>query len=734
MRSLGIESFGRMRSRSGARGYSASVRSLIATGAFLVLLGCPLPSNVLYRCEPDGTCAAAGFVCGRDTYCRPAGEGVDSGACIPRDVAALCATVDCGFVDDGCGATRECERTCPTSQECGVKEPNRCGFPSLCTSEGWCWEHPLPQGFNLNAALRLDSRHSWLIGENRTVLFFDGERSRLQEVPAPPGVELFAIHGTAPNDVFVVGGNGVTLHFDGARWEREGTLTGFTNPLRTVWSLGDGGALAAGNNGRLMSRAALVDPFSRWTVETFPSTEEIRDVFSDGDGTLYAVTRRNELFARDPARAGDWRRLDTVPLQDTFAGMARAGGLTFGGNAFARGTMVHRDADGGWRELTDAGFSVLEFARAADGGVFAIGSSGFDFGYLDEAENFTHFVVQPGFWNAAAALPGPRLLLAGLAGSTAVVELDGGLSWLSTPRVQRGHSLNALCGASPQAMFAVGGVDNGACPTCKVRWLEREIGLSGAHWLERDFQLGNTSALLTCYAESADRVWLPGNDSKFVFLSAGQATWGDFGGGGLYGQYSGAWGNPDAGYIFTRREASQLTTSAEGVTGFTITDIGGGGGLRSVWGLGANDILVAGINGTTSRYDGTIWTQQYVGVSEELASVHGALTVDGGRRYVAAGNAGTLYSVVNDAGVLAQLSPAVNFSGTWVSTRGTAWAVGKASDGGAYVVRSAPGGSWAVEALSSPRPVTGVFGFDQPDGGATVWLSGPQGMILRKQQ
>ena len=710
------------------------MRSLIATGAFLVLLGCPLPSNVLYRCEQDGTCTTAGLRCAPDGYCHPERDFVDAGLCVPGDVAASCAAVDCGFVTDGCGVERLCERTCPASQECGVNAPNRCGFPALCTAEGWCWEHPLPQGFNLNAALRLDARHTWLVGENRTVLFFDGARSRLQDAPAPPGIDLHAIHGTAPNDVFVVGGGGVMLHFDGTRWEREGTLTGFNTQLRTVWSLGDGGAIAAGPGGHLLSRAALIDPFSRWTLEMFPSVDEIRDVFADADGALYAVTRRNELFTRDPARVSDWRRLDTVPLTETFAGLAHAGGLTFGGNAVDRGTVVHRGADGGWRALTDAGFAALELIPA-DGGIFVLGNSGSDFAFLDDAENFTRFVVQPGAWSAATALPGPKLLVAGVAGATAVVELDGGLSWRSTPRVSRGQSLNALCGASPEAMFAVGGIDNGAaCPTCKVRWLERQVGSSGVHWLAKDFQLGNTTQLLACYAESADRVWMPGNDSKFVFLSAAQATWGDFGGGGLYGQYSGAWGNPDAGYIFTRRESSQLTTSGDGLMGFAVNDIGGGGGLRSVWGLGPDDIMVAGLNGTTSRYDGTIWAQQYVGVSNELVSVHGALTLDGGRRYVAAGNAGALYSVVGDAGVLGQLSPAVNFASTWVSARGTAWAVGKASDGGAFVVRSEPGGAWALEPLTSPRPVTGVFGFDQADGGATVWLSGQQGMILRKQE
>lgn len=702
------------------------MRALIAT-AVLVLLGCPLPSNVLYRCESNGTCAQAGHTCGSDNYCRPSTDGGEP--CVPRDVAAICAAVDCGFVDDGCGQERECERACPSGQECGVNEPNRCAVPSLCTAEGWCWENPLPQGFHLNAALRLDARRTWFVGENRVVVFFDGDRSRLQDAPAPPGAELLALHGTALDDVFAVGTGGVMLHYDGTRWEREGTLAGFTGTLRTVWSFGDGGALAAGPGGRVLSRAALIDPFSRWTLETFPSTEEVVEVLGDSTGGVYAVTRRNELFTR-PAGGTNWERLDTVPLTETFAATPRGDGLLFGGSAADKANLMQRDPDGGWRQLTDAGFTTTGFARG-DGGVFAL-SNGLDFAWLDDADQLTRFVVQPGQWNAGAALPGPKLLLVGVAGSTAVATLDGGLTWRSTPRPTRGQSLNAICGTSPGALYAVGGIDNGAaCATCKVRWLERSVTTAGPLWTPRDFQLGNTTQLLACYAENAERVWLTGDDSKFVHLASGTPTSGDFGG-TVSGRYSGAWGNPDAGYFFARRESSELTLSSDGLSGFVLSGTVASGPPRSVWGLSGTNVRVAGLNGATSYFDGVSWWQDNLTTSSEFASVHGASLLDGGQRYVAAGSRGTIYTVDGDAGALTELSPAVDFNSAWVSASGRAWAVGQASDGGAFVMRNAGGAAWTFEPLTSPRPVTGVFGFDREDGGVSVWLSGPQGMILRK--
>jgi hypothetical protein len=135
---------------------------------------------------------------------------------------------------------------------------------------------------------------------------------------------------------------------------------------------------------------------------------------------------------------------------------------------------------------------------------------------------------------------------------------------------------------------------------------------------------------------------------------------------------------------------------------------------------------VAGLNGAISHFDGVTWTAELVG-NTDFAAVHGARMAGGERRYVAVGTAGALLSVVGDAGVLTQVSNAVSFSGTWVSPSGTAWAVGRASDGGAFVMKSAPAGAWGLVPLTSPRPVTGVFGFD-----ATIWVTGPQGMILRK--
>ncbi len=64
----------------------------------------------------------------------------------------------------------------------------------------------------------------------------------------PPGAEtspLYAVHGTAPNDVWAVGGGPVAIHWDGNRWAttsvppREGRLVGvYAAGPKDVWAVG----------------------------------------------------------------------------------------------------------------------------------------------------------------------------------------------------------------------------------------------------------------------------------------------------------------------------------------------------------------------------------------------------------------------------------------------------------------------------------------------------------------
>lgn len=72
-------------------------RALLAASAACLAAGClVLPSDVAYRCEPDGGCVSAELRCWSDGYCRAGTE--------PTDAGALDAGGDAGAVDAGSDA------------------------------------------------------------------------------------------------------------------------------------------------------------------------------------------------------------------------------------------------------------------------------------------------------------------------------------------------------------------------------------------------------------------------------------------------------------------------------------------------------------------------------------------------------------------------------------------------------------------------------------------------------
>jgi photosystem II stability/assembly factor-like uncharacterized protein len=714
------------------------VRILVLALLAMVVSGCPLPTNVRYRCEADGTCALKDQVCGPDRYCHPpsdleddGGLKLDGGPCVKRDVTAECAAAECGFVFDGCEPI-DCQRDCPAPQECGVDRPNRCALPRLCTAEGWCWENPLPQGYDLNAATRLDGRHAWFVGEARTILFWDGERSTLQHNPAPPTASFEDVFAFSTSEAYVVGSQGVILHFDGTRWEREQANSQPMATLRAVYAFGDGGALAGGNGGLLLSRRAALEPNIRWAVENLGTTEDVRDVFVDAEGRTLVLTRRNQLFTRGPQGWEPYERVGV--LSETYAGTQWHGGLLVAGWGNNGQTMawLAPDAgrDGGNWEGLDAGFVVLEL-QPGDGGLFLIGQNG-QFGFYEDDGDFIRFNTNLNIPLTGISHTGHTLLAAGQNGVMATVNLDSttpstAVTLRSSAVVRRGQNFNAVCGTSPTALYALGMNETGGGP----RWYERNESANGVEWKMREFALGGTNGLYGCFAEP-DRAWFTGDDTKFINLVATQPVYSDFTG-AFGGTYVSAWGARGvAGYYFVRTNSNELTFSDSGVSGdFQARPVNSPSDLRAVWGLGSDDIVTVGTSGTVSKYDGATWTNATLG-ADDLLSLHGVRLSDNSRRYVASGANGTVATFDSLGDVLQVIDPAAELHEAFVAPSGVAYVGGLASDGGGVLFQqNVPGGAWTEVPLATPREVNGIFGL-VANSKAPLWLVGPRGMILRK--
>ena len=119
--------------------------------------------------------------------------------------------------------------------------------PPICTSAGWCWENPLPQG----AALSIwaaSANDVWAADGAGSFLRFDGQSWKWVDSGADGG--LLAIWGGSATNLWAVGERGSIVRWDGARWSP--VPSGTTQNLWAVWGSGSNDVWTAGEQGTLL--------------------------------------------------------------------------------------------------------------------------------------------------------------------------------------------------------------------------------------------------------------------------------------------------------------------------------------------------------------------------------------------------------------------------------------------------------------------------------------------------
>ncbi len=108
----------------------------------------------------------------------------------------------------------------------------------------WIFEAP-PNDARLNDVWA-SGEDAFAVGEGGALLRRDATNG-WTALDAGTDVDLNGVAGTAINDVWAVGADGVALHYDGAAWTA--TDTGVTEPLWAVFAPGSNAVYAVGNNG-----------------------------------------------------------------------------------------------------------------------------------------------------------------------------------------------------------------------------------------------------------------------------------------------------------------------------------------------------------------------------------------------------------------------------------------------------------------------------------------------------
>src|SRR2546426_2942663 len=92
----------------------------------------------------------------------------------------------------------------------------------VCSSDGWCWSNPLPQGNPLTSVWGSASTDVWAVGYGGTILHWDG--SAWAGVPSGTPNTLYGVWGGGRTDGWAAGGAGQARAVGGAGVEGAGTV------------------------------------------------------------------------------------------------------------------------------------------------------------------------------------------------------------------------------------------------------------------------------------------------------------------------------------------------------------------------------------------------------------------------------------------------------------------------------------------------------------------------------
>jgi hypothetical protein len=171
---------------------------------------------------------------------------------------------------------------------------------------------PTPNVTYLYGITALAPDDAWAVSPYGKIVHWNGSSWSLMTLPNVPGMQISAISGSGPDDVWIVGNrygaklpadsigsHTLTEHWDGSRWSvvTSPNPSHARNGLDGVLSLSPTDAWAVGYaKSRLTSQLTMHWDGTRWTTVPTPTrpgryTAELDSVGSDGQGGVWAVGR-----------------------------------------------------------------------------------------------------------------------------------------------------------------------------------------------------------------------------------------------------------------------------------------------------------------------------------------------------------------------------------------------------------------------------------------------------------
>jgi hypothetical protein len=295
-------------------------------------------------------------------------------------------------------------------------------------------------GFQEKSIDSNDPDHVRCTGEIQT-LDFQLEAGRTDE-------SLEAVWGTSSSDVYVVGGIGLILHYDGSGWSTMNSGSGAI--LRGVWGASSSDVYAVGSEGTILHYDG-----TGWTQKVSGTARWLEAVWGTSESDIYAVGQDGTILHYDGTRwtsmtssAYGWlRAVWGSSSRDVYA-VGFQCSTSWGTTRLCSGEMVHNDGRG-WSAIMRDTLAGVWGTSSSD--VYTVGLSGtilhYDGTEWDTMTSGTNASLRA-VWGSSTS----DIYAVGSGGT--ILHYDG-TGWSAmTSRTE--ESLGAIWGTSSSDVYVVG--------------------------------------------------------------------------------------------------------------------------------------------------------------------------------------------------------------------------------------------------------------------------------------
>ena len=559
--------------------------------------------------------------------------------------------------------------------------------------------------------------HMFAVGDNGTILHFDGQRWRSQ--PSNTGLPLHAVWGYGTDQAFAVGWMGVICHYRNGAWRRvQGSVTDagtqrFVNsrenqPLFGLWADAPDNVWAVGDYGRIIHFDGSV-----WQEIDSGVSIHLRAISGLEDGTLLACGAQGLVLCFDGKR---WQALDTGTGTHFTRLWARSpteiyaigGQYNVHANRFVG--SVHRYDGHQWQAIpTPDGPPERLRAMAGDaeqlilvgdrGSIYTLGNQRLDT-YNSGVQHDLHGIVlldaadavivgdngtvlrpadsanssaaplvavaEPSPWEAMQQTVTDRVLWSvwgsgasdvfAVGESGTIIHYDGG-SWKKMASPSDCH-LHGVWGSSARNVYAVGQIGT-------------VLHYDGERW-RQVYRLPVDITAVAITGFGPHDIFVVGDEG--LILRFDGLDWQRMNSNTKDALY-GVWGLDSEHVLAVGDFGTVLRWNGKDWKAFNA---GTENFLYSVWGDALDNIFVVGLAGTIARFDGKQWSRMATRQRSDLLAVAGCF----GRMPVVVGTLGTVLRYTGNHWSAERCPSDTSLRALWIAEDGTAFAVG---DGGAVL-------------------------------------------------